>query len=156
VNFSPQNIHLVDKPNSPPKTNNNVRYPQITPTTLNKEDEWELFDEALRKGQSLSFRVCEGSMIPTLYPGDRIRITKKNLNIRDIIVFRFGSSWMVKRIVSKSGENIVLQGDAGQNNKVVTISTTNVLGVVSLRPNVHLRRLLLKCVWKIRKMWASP
>ena len=61
-----------------------------------------LYLEALRKGQSLWFRVISNSMVPTLRIGDRVYIEPtqaKEIRIGDIAAFETADGLVIHRIV---------------------------------------------------------
>lgn len=64
-----------------------------------------LWREQMQRGGIVSFRIASGSMLPTLAPGDNVRVKKfpplSDPGLGDIVLFNMGGTWVVHRVVGK-------------------------------------------------------
>lgn len=77
-----------------------------------------LFIQALRAGETLWFQVASGSMVPTLKPGDRVRIEPakaKDIHNGEIAAFETAQGLVIHRIVQQerkeAGIRLLEMGD---------------------------------------------
>lgn len=81
-----------------------------------------------------SYTVLSGSMQPEFYPGDMVIVTKPNpssLKQNDIITFKTDNEIVTHRIIEKTPEGFITQGD---NNNVAdspVITKGNIIGKVA-------------------------
>lgn len=93
----------------------------------------DLIEEAVNKGETVRLRVQGNSMYPFLRNGkDVVEIQKvraEKVRRGDIILFRYSSSFILHRVVSRKGEVVKTQGD-GVWTFFETIAADQIIGVV--------------------------
>jgi len=76
------------------------------------------------------FNVATGSMEPAISQNDIIIVKEqKSYELNDIVTFKSDNAYVTHRVISKSGNNIVTQGDAN-NAKDVSIKQEDIIGKV--------------------------
>lgn len=80
-----------------------------------------------------SYTVLSGSMEPEFYPGDMVVVTKPNpskLQPNDIITFKMDNEIVTHRIVEKTQEGFITQGDNNSVQDSEIITEENIIGKV--------------------------
>ncbi|OGO23195.1 MAG: signal peptidase I [Chloroflexi bacterium RBG_16_50_9] len=97
----------------------------------------EMWQEACRTGNSLSFRIASGSMRPLIESGNVVavsRIDPSRVRIGDIVAVQDGRNVIVHRVIGKSraGQHLSFRhmGDAGRSSKEV--QAENLIGLVTV------------------------
>ncbi len=76
------------------------------------------------------FNVATGSMEPAISQNDIIIVKEqRSYELNDIVTFKSDNAYVTHRVISKSGNNIVTQGDAN-NAKDVSIKQEDIIGKV--------------------------
>ena len=85
-----------------------------------------------------AFEVITGSMSPSIEVSDVVivKVTKDNINVDDIIVFKEGQSIITHRVIEMNEEFIVTKGDAN-NAKDKSIKKEAIIGkVIKIIPKI--------------------
>lgn len=81
-----------------------------------------------------SYTVLSGSMEPEFYPGDMVVVTKPNtskLAPNDIITFTMDGEIVTHRIIEKTPEGFITQGDNNNVQDSQVITPENIIGKVA-------------------------
>ncbi|MBR1799803.1 MAG: VanZ family protein [Bacteroidales bacterium] len=86
--------------------------------------------ESLTRGETVRIRLVGHSMSPILKEGDLLCIVpfKGDVCVGDVVLFRYGSDYLLHRVRKKSGSMLEMQGDHCRSVEHATIS--DVVGVL--------------------------
>ena len=93
----------------------------------------DLVAEVVHRFGSARIRVQGTSMLPALRPGDEIELRStpsSNINPGDIVAFRRDERLVVHRVIGRSPDGLLTQGDALRHTDA-PVSSDQLLGVVA-------------------------
>jgi hypothetical protein len=95
----------------------------------------DLIAEVLRDGHSVTIRAHGTSMLPTIWPGDRLAIRPVSATlpaVGEIALTRWEGGLRVHRVIGCVADGVTTQGDALGSADAAT-AHTDILGTIALR-----------------------